>query len=58
MLPADAGPLMFAESLLAVHENEDLRSAMICAGIRRIDELNAASNTSLTPLLEQAGLLR
>ena len=57
VLPNDAGPLMFTEAILAAHQDERLRSSMICAGLERIDELTASDNSSgLVELLEAAGL--
>jgi glycosyltransferase involved in cell wall biosynthesis len=57
VLPNDAGPLMFAEAILAAHQDEGLRSSMICAGLERIAGLTAAADgTSLVELLESAGL--
>ncbi len=57
VLPNGAGPLMFAEAILAAHQDEALRSSMICAALERIAELTAAvDSTSLVQLLESAGL--
>jgi glycosyltransferase involved in cell wall biosynthesis len=57
LLPKGAGPLMFAEAILAVHQDENLRSSMTCAGLERITELTAAIDDSgLVEILESAGL--
>ena len=58
VLPNSAGPLMFAEAILAAHQDEALRSSMICSGIERIAELTDTDRaTGLVGLLESAGLV-
>ena len=57
VLPAASGPLMFAEALLAAHEDDRLRSSLIDSGFQRVSEFSAARSTrSLAEIIEAAGL--
>jgi L-malate glycosyltransferase len=59
LLPVDAGPLLFAEAVLAANEDEGLRSTMICAGLERVATLTSAiGSNELARLLDSAGLAR
>ena len=59
LLPEDAGPVLFAEAILRVVEDETLRSTLIDRGASRLDELAGTSGTeTLVALLEQRVLTR
>jgi L-malate glycosyltransferase len=58
VLPADAGPLLYAEALATVLDDAVVRARMISAGNRRIAELDATdSSRSFVDTLRTAGLL-
>ena len=58
VLPFDSGPLIFAEAMRAVHEDDHLRSTLICGGLDRLAELaTEAEQCSLIDLLQSSGLV-
>ena len=56
VLPAESGPLMFAEALRMVHENDRLRSTLVDAGLDRVSEFSAERTRTLADVIEAAGL--
>jgi len=59
VLPNDAGPLLFAEAIRRVIDDEALRSTLITRGASRLDELLATTGTDgLISLIEQQVLSR
>jgi len=59
VLPNDAGPLLFAEAIRRVIDDEALRSKLITRGASRLDELLATGGTDgLISLIEQQVLPR
>ena len=57
VLPYESGPLMFAEALLMVDQDDGLRSSLIDAGFHRVDEYLTASPTqSVAEIIAGAGL--
>ncbi len=58
VLPNDAGPLMFAEAILAAHGDEALRSSLICSGLERVAALSDTDgDDGFVGVLESAGLV-
>lgn len=57
VLPTSSGPLMFAEAMLMIHQDESLRSSLIAAGFHRARRYLASNSAqSVAEIIAGAGL--